>query len=303
MKSLEKKKRVNFITSKTRKSHKSSNVLNSAVNPSLNKSEYYSKMRNSIFNKHKKSQDKFYKQVGKSSQTTLAKDERDSSYTSKILEKRRKALQKNLSAQKLEKTSQSRTKKNVSLSRKNWAKEESSSFLAGQIYPKIQKKRKLPKETSSSYNHLVPKNSLSKLNQSYSSNNLTFLAKKKFEENPKVYEGIKKSYSKGFHKSKAFLVTSENFLNFKRRKNILQRSPNQKPNKSSSKKYAKDRLQEKNRKINRSLQYKQKNSFSNKVCFFNFFAFFDLSFFLSKDGFFSFWGIQSVIGSLITLKL
>lgn len=266
---------MSFITSKTRKTHKSSNILNSNLNPTLNKSDYYSKMRNSIFNKHKKSRDKSFKLKQKPSHSQLGKEDKDASYTSKILEKRRRALQKNLSAQKLDKSYRSKTKKNSSLNRKNLSKLDDNSILPGytkhQVYPRIYgKKRKGLKESNSSYNNILPRNNLSKISQSQSSNNLKFLSKKKFEENSKMFESIKKGYSKGFHKSKAFLITSENFINFKRRKNIHRRSPAKKQNKSSSKKHSKDRLQGKSRKINRSLQYKQKASFSNKVFKYNF---------------------------------
>jgi len=264
--SSEKKKRVTFITSKSRKAHKSSNIISSAINPSLNKSDYYSKMRNSIFNKHKKSRDKSLKNTKTSS--NILKEDRDFNYTSKILEKRRRALQKNLSAQKLGKSTHSRLKKNISFNKKPPSKVDDSSLLMGyskkHIYPKIHgKKNRFLKESNSSYHNMISRGKLSKMNQSQSSNNLNFLSKKKFEESSKMYESIKKGYSKGFHKSKAFLMTSENFINFKKRKNIIQRSPAQRARKTSSKKHSKDKL--KNRKINRSLQYKQKNSFANKV--------------------------------------
>lgn len=258
LRSSEKKKRVTFITSKARKSHKSSMVLSSGVG--LNKSDYYSKMRNSIFNKHKKSRDKLHR-TGKA-HSNAPREERDASYTSKILEKRRRALQKNLSAQKLKSQ-----KKNVSFKR-SASKVDESSLLMGysrhNIYPKIQgKKRRYIKESNSSYNNVVSRN-LSRLNQSQSSNNLNFLGRKKFEENSKMLESIKKGYSKGFHKSKAFLMTSENFINFKKRKNVLERSPMQKSGKSS-KKYSRERVQPKSRKVNRSLHAKGKHSGQSKV--------------------------------------
>ena len=247
--------------------------LNSNLSPGLNKSDYYSKMRNSIFNKHKKSRDKSFKNISKINQTQIGKEDRDLNYTTKILEKRRRALQKNLSAQKLEKSSRSKLKKNVSLNRKNQSRLDDNSILTGlvkhQMYPKINgKKRRCFKNTSSLYNNMIQKNNLSKFTQSQSSNNLKFLSKKKFEDNSKIYESLKKEYSKGFHKSKGFLVTSENFINFKKRKNIRKRSGSKKQKKSSSKNYQKDRILDKTRKINHSLQYRQKPSFSNKVLFF-----------------------------------
>jgi hypothetical protein len=254
------------------------------MNPALNKSDYYSKMRNSIFNKHKKSREKS-KKIAKSG-INILKDDRDLNYTSKILEKRRRALQKNLSAQKLQKSGNSRLKKNISFNRKPSSKIEDSSLLGGlskpHVYPKIQgKKTKFLKESNSSYHNVISRGKMSKINQSQSSNNLNFLSKKKFEETSKMYESIKKGYSKGFHKSKAFLMTSENFINFKKRKNLIQRSPAQKSRKTSSKKYSKDKIN-KNRKINRSLQYKQKNSFSNKVRAFLYFYQNDFIFSLFK---------------------
>lgn len=243
-------------------------VLHSTINPNVSKSEYYSKMRNSIFNKHKKSYEKFQKNPKHSNKSLAQNENIEKSYTSKILEKRRKALQKNLSAHKLDKSSNLRVKKNISLNKKNFPKAEESSLMMGysssQGYPKIhEKKKRMFKESNSSYNNMLSRNGFSYTNQTKSSNNLNFLSKKKFEESSKIYESIKKSYSKGLQKNKGFLLTSENFMNYKKRKNILNRSPAK--IKSSSKKYAKDRLMEKNRKVNRSLQYKQKNSYSNKV--------------------------------------
>jgi hypothetical protein len=247
-------------------------VLHSTINPSLTKSEYYSKMRNSIFNKHKKSYEKFQKNPIRSNKSLAHKEDNEQSYTSKILEKRRKALQKNLSAQKLDRSSNLRVKKNISLNKKNFQKGDESSLMMGysssQGYPKIhEKKKRMLKETNSSYTNMLPRNGFSYSNHTKSSNNLNFLSKKKFEESSKMYESIKKSYSKGLQKSKGFLLTSENFMKYKKRKNILNRSPAK--IKSSSKKYAKDRLIEKNRKVNRSLQHKQKNSYSNKVIIFS----------------------------------
>ena len=260
-------------------------LLNSSMKPALNKSDYYSKMRNSIFNKHKKSREKTKKSLKAGSQ--ILKEDKDFNYTSKILEKRRRALQKNLSAQKLQKSNHSRLKKNISFSRKPLVKMDDNSLLVGyskqHIYPKIQgKKTTFMKESNSSYHNVISNGKISRMNQSQSSNNINFLSKKKFEETSKMYESIKKGYSKGFHKSKAFLMTSENFINFKKRKNLIHRSPAQKSRKTSSKKYSKDKLH-KNRKINRSLQYKQKNSFTNKVgvsiyCFVTIFIKMDLGF-------------------------
>lgn len=262
--SSEKKKRVSYVSSKVRKSQKSSLLFNSTVNPGLAKSDYYSKMRNSIFNKHKKSHDKlsrYEKKPGKAEAGGEGK-----TYTSKILEKRRRALQKNLSAQKLDRSGAARVKKNISLTRKQFGHAGEKSLLATSqhIYPRIhEKKRRAGQEFNSSYNHLLPRSGFSHLNQSKSSNNINFLGKKKFEESSKMYQSIKKSYSKGIQKGKRLVMTSDNFMNFKKPKNVVKRSPN--PSKSSSKKYSRERLQDKNRQVNRSLQYKQKNSLSNKV--------------------------------------
>lgn len=238
-------------------------VLHSGLSPGLNKSDYYSKMRSSVFSKHKKSREKLYR-TGKASHSNAPREDRESSYTSKILEKRRRALQKNLSAQKLK-----AHKKSASYKR-SASKVDESSLLVGyskhNIYPKINgKKRRLVKESNSAYHNVVSRTNLSRLNQSQSSNNLNFFSKKKFEENSKMLESIKKGYGKGFHKSKAFLMSSENFINFKKRRNIAERSPLQKTAKSSAKKYSRERTGPKARKVNRSLHSKNKNSMSNKV--------------------------------------
>lgn len=188
------------------------------------------------------------------------------------LQKRKKINDKILSAKKFEKTSNMKSRKTSSKYKKKSLSTIDNPVNYGTKkripYPRIPAKRKRSskKEYSENKNY-GSKKTMTNLSQSQSSNNLTVFHQKKVNPSLNASTKVKNTYSSGFNKSKAFLIPSENLINFRKRKGISSKMTEPMIMNSNEKNnYNAEKGMMKYRKVNQSLQ-NMKNSYSSKVIF------------------------------------
>lgn len=178
----------------------------------FNQTDTKPKLRESYYERTRKlmgnSQDNFRKSKKNFYNSGISKDfKREESYASKLLDKRRKMLQKNFSVQKLERTSNSKTKKNTSLHKRRYGQLlENSSLIPGNSkypYPRITgKRKKSAKEQTSLFQNLIAGKRIAQMNQSQSSNVLTNLVTRKKNNKSSIVPNMKNTYSSTFYRSK-----------------------------------------------------------------------------------------------------
>ena len=278
--SEQEKKRVSFISSKKAKKLQKESLYTNTVLKTMkcNLSDTGTYLRTSGLEQAKKSylhsKDKVKKLMKKNynSNSNYKDDQENLINISNGLQKRKKINDKILSAKKFEKNSNLKSRKTSSKHKKKSLSTIDNPVNYGtkkrMPYPRIPAKRKRSskKEYSDNKNY-VSKKTMTNLSQSQSSNNLTVFHQKKVNPSLNASTKVKNTYSSGFNKSKAFLIPSENLINFRKRKGISSKLT--KPmimNSNEKNNYNAEKGMMKYRKVNQSLQ-NMKNSYSSKVIF------------------------------------
>ena len=233
---------------------------------------FVDKIANKNFKDTHSNYKKSLKRCNNTSPSVSFKEDYENSYNSKILERKIKKIEKNLSIQKFEKNNNyPKLRKNSSVnSNKISSIIEHSPAFFGQIRSSFSKGSVKAKKSSKNIklylNNSNTKNHVSNISNSQSSNQLNYINLKKINEVSGTAMILGNTYSLSFNKQTNSIVPSENFINFRKRKGICdKKTKNENIVSHENNQINYTRYIQKRQKINKSLQNLNKKSFSNKV--------------------------------------